>query len=419
MTNSTLRIRLPQLNLYEWIVVLFVLAIPLQPLFTKYGYYAAGGLCMLFFTWCIRRFRLIHFEIYYALFLVYSILSVYRSPNGSYAMVRAMLISFCFAICAVKLLYGVTGDADKTVDFIGYWITKGSVLVTLFCMVSEHPLKAGAQRLGATVFANYGSRMFLTYSLTLSMLFLLQKIMTGKAVKWNYIEILIVFAGIALSGTRKLLLIFAIFVVAYYWIENRKKALKIVQFLAIGAVGIIVLYYLFTNIPFLYNSFWVRFQMLFHFLETGQGDTSTSVRFQMITDAWTAFLSHKFFGVGTDGFRALFTYEGVRLYSHNNFVELLCNLGLTGFLLFYLPYFSSIRKLVKGIIRKTEYGSFFLAALIGILISEFFTITYYQVPFILFYELAALYAKHGTESYQTDIAYSVQSVKEVKESCYE
>jgi O-antigen ligase len=374
---------------------------------------------MLFFVWGIRRIQLIPFEVYYALFLAYSILSVYRSPNGSFAMVKAMLISFCFAVCAVKLLYGVIGNIDETVDFIGYWMIKGSVFIILFCMIYERPFYAGTERLGTTVFEGYGSRMFLTYTLTLSMLFLLKKIMTGKAVKWNYLELVIVFSGMALSGTRKLLLIFVIFIVTYYWVENRKRALKIIKFLAVGGFSLFVLYYLFTNVDFLYNSFWVRFQMLFDFLETGQGDSSASVRFQMIEDAFHTFMSHKLFGVGTDGFKALFSYEGVRLYSHNNFVELLCNLGLTGFLLFYIPYFSSIGKLAKSIKLKTKYGSFFFAALLSILISEFFTITYYQVPFLLFYELAALYAKHGVESCQTETTYSVKPVKHSEESCYE
>ncbi|BCJ93407.1 hypothetical protein acsn021_09760 [Anaerocolumna cellulosilytica] len=419
MTNTTLRIRVPQYSIYECVVILFLLAIPLQPLFTRYGYYAVGGLCMVLFVWGIKRFRFIQFEVYYALFLTYSILSVYRSPNGSFAMIRAMLISFCFAVCAMKLLYGVMGSVDKTVDFVSYWMIKGSVFITIFCILYERPFHIGGSRLGTTVFASYGSRMFLTYALTLSMLFLLQKIMTGKAVRWNYLEVLIVFSGMALSGTRKLLLIFAIFVVVYYWIENRKRALKIMKFLALGGFSIFVLYYLFTNVTFLYNSFWVRFQMLFDFLETGQGDSSASVRFQMIKDAFQTFMSNKLFGVGTDGFKALFAYEGVRLYSHNNFVELLCNLGLTGFLLFYIPYFTTIGKLAKRISLKTKYGSFFLAALLSILVSEFFTITYYQVPFLLFYELAALYAKHGAESYQIETAYPKQTVKHSEESCYE
>jgi len=64
-------------------------------------------------------------------------------------------------------------------------------------------------------------------------------------------------------------------------------------------------------------------------------DSSYSKRTEMIEQGLQLWQQATWFGNGADAFREL---SGQGTYSHNNYVELLCNLGLVGALLFYSLY---------------------------------------------------------------------------------
>jgi O-antigen ligase len=68
-------------------------------------------------------------------------------------------------------------------------------------------------------------------------------------------------------------------------------------------------------------------------------DSSYRVRADMIETGLQLWQKSPIFGNGTDSFRGL---GGFDTYSHNNYVELLCDLGILGVLLFYALHFQAV-----------------------------------------------------------------------------
>ena len=74
-------------------------------------------------------------------------------------------------------------------------------------------------------------------------------------------------------------------------------------------------------------------------------DSSYETRAQMIQQGIDLWLKSPIFGNGLDSFRSL---SGQDTYSHNNYVELLCGLGLVGTLLFYAIYVNVVIRAARA-----------------------------------------------------------------------
>lgn len=93
------------------------------------------------------------------------------------------------------------------------------------------------------------------------------------------------------------------------------------------------------------------------------------------------FVKKPWFGYGLDGFRAMYAnvygVSQTAYYAHNNFIELLVDLGLVGFVLYYLLYVFIFIKGLKALKSKTKSSKFFFALFIALVVSEYARITYY------------------------------------------
>lgn len=200
----------------------------------------------------------------------------------------------------------------------------------------------------------------------------------------NIISIIIQFVMIVLSGSKKglVLLLIPILVLAIdSCIKQPKNILKYIFFFS-------CFLFLIFKIPFLYNMIGYR---VLDFFETiginflpnnsiySQSDTSTTLRINMIVEAFDLFKKHIFFGNGWNAFSALTKY---RYYSHCNYVELLSSMGLFGFTLYYSIYCLFIKKLKT--INKGEQKLLIISLGISLLISDFSSITMYDTVITYF-----------------------------------
>lgn len=92
-----------------------------------------------------------------------------------------------------------------------------------------------------------------------------------------------------------------------------------------------------------------RFDMFFNlFYSTDPVDNSTMTRLDMIAYGLEQFFYRPIQGYGINNFRELFIQtSGWATYSHNNFVELLVNVGFVGFVLYYYIYYIILQKAKK------------------------------------------------------------------------
>jgi O-antigen ligase len=100
-----------------------------------------------------------------------------------------------------------------------------------------------------------------------------------------------------------------------------------------------------------------------------QSDASGADRLQYWRSAWDTFEEHPFVGIGAGGWGMVWNKQDYRDFPHNIFLEILCEEGLVGGLLFSLFFFGSMR-LVWTVLRNpftTSRGRTLAIWAIGIL----------------------------------------------------
>jgi len=164
-------------------------------------------------------------------------------------------------------------------------------------------------------------------------IFLLQKI--GKPN--NIIKYLLIFSSLGLvffeiinTGSRKGIFFTILIIIFYYFSSIRKigNLNKVIYFI----IGLFILsqFALYTiNSPYFY-----RFFESFYYNDVSLTDLH---RYALAQDGIRLFYERPIFGWGADGFRYFNNVDFT--YSHMNFLELLVNYGIIGFILFYSMYF--------------------------------------------------------------------------------
>lgn len=163
-----------------------------------------------------------------------------------------------------------------------------------------------------------------------------------------------------LMGTKKSLLIFAICILIFL-LGSARDPLKLGGRILLGVGAIVVAYLLITKIPALDRSIGHRFEGMFQLFLGGETDKSTASRADYFTHAFQVFLEHPLLGIGQDGYRYL-NRDGT--YSHNNYTEMLANLGLIGFVLYYWIYAWALKYSMRIFKRNILPLSFLLSIVI-------------------------------------------------------
>lgn len=131
-----------------------------------------------------------------------------------------------------------------------------------------------------------------------------------------------------------------------------------------------------------------RIEMTFAILEgrsghMGEGDLE---RQRMIVKGFDYFTMSPIWGNGHANFSYLFSLEDkgghIGHFSHNNYIELLCNLGIIGFLVYYAFYYKTLKSTAK---IHTKANNIVFTYIIVLMILEFGIVSYY-----LFYLLQIL-----------------------------
>lgn len=190
-----------------------------------------------------------------------------------------------------------------------------------------------------------------------------------------------------LTGSKKtiVLLFLGLILIMQY---SSGKTFKLIMIITV--VGLII--YSIFAVPYFYNIIGFRivdFVGNFFHLKTVEYSYSTESRMNMISEGVRIFLNHPIFGGGEKYF-GLLTKSGFS-YSHCNYTEMLCNFGIVGTLVFYLPYFTNIHKLRKNC-KNVDGRRIGISLLIASLILGWMMVIYSDlcinyIPIILSYAL--------------------------------
>ena len=155
--------------------------------------------------------------------------------------------------------------------------------------------------------------------------------------KW-YMNILAMAVAVIaiLTGSRKALMMLLIFIGCYmlFWRPEKNMGHFIGRILGMASVCAIIIVLL-MKVDVLHDAIGNRLETLY--LQWAQGedmDASAITRERMIEVGMQMFKKEPLLGFGHNAFKL---GGGWFTYSHNNYVELLCSLGICGFLIFYIP----------------------------------------------------------------------------------
>lgn len=137
------------------------------------------------------------------------------------------------------------------------------------------------------------------------------------------------------SGSKKALIILALGTIITYVLKYGLSFRFLVFMSGLFIIGILAL-----QLPY-FSSIPKRFSVMIQtFLGNDSVDGSTSERMNMISIGLRLFSGKPIFGYGPVNYAInAAPFLGRPVYSHNNFIELLVNGGVFGFLLFYFSYF--------------------------------------------------------------------------------
>ena len=193
-----------------------------------------------------------------------------------------------------------------------------------------------------------GLKMTIGYAICV---YLLLKGKVNKLLVYGMMGIILLVA--LMSGSRKVIILLVMFTALLMII--RSKGRKRVLYTAYSGLFVVFVYFAVMNIPILYDILGKRIDMVFDTLHGESGGYSMDERTLMIGYGVEFWLESPWLGRGFNAFSILFgNMTGWYTYSHNNFVELLCNTGIIGIVLYYSLTFYIIKGLWKPALKDRD-----------------------------------------------------------------
>lgn len=332
-------------------------------------------LYVIFKNKCIINVKKYNFFWWYLTFIAVSIIAMVYSPDGSflnnssYLLYTTTLILFCF--CTLI-------DSFEKIIIVMRSYEWGSALL-FFILYYTNNLFTD-ERIGGSFTGNsntFALFMMVAFFFT-SWLFLYyeknkyKRIITGMIMIMDLITVL-------LSGARKSVIACMIYIVILFLYKQDKKGRRhFIRNIILIALVLFYVWKLMLNNPYLYNVVGNRMESLINQLLGNQvliKGSSSYLREEYRHAAILGWIKSPIWGHGYDSFHFYNAIvNGHNVYSHNNYTELLYNLGVIGFAVYYFEY---LRLILLGFKSKdTSTKAITIAGMIGILLTEYGQVDY-------------------------------------------
>lgn len=385
--NMFLKIKILDVSLLGFFLLMNAVFTFLGPIYTPVGYVMfLTGVCILLF-FIIFKFRLQcqnRMLIWYIIFWFIMLISLLYSstPSDGFSTIvyvglfHIPVIMSCFMFC----------QNENNIDKLIICYVLASIILSVI-VLKDGPIGIKNVRYGWSTTGGQPNTPALNLGAAVAFCLYLLKKEKSIIKKIIYILFMILFsATIFLTGSRKILIYIAgIFIMdSLYSSKNmRKNMLKIFTVLVIFFFAYIIL----TQNSVMYHTIGSRI-----FTNLSQ-EESSSERAVLRQGAWRYFLSSPLIGNGIDTYKNVNTYH---LYAHNNFLELLCGVGIIGTLLYYSFFVFITIKLWHA--RQNKLNLLFASVMIMTIIIEWYNVNYLQRGVFFVYALA--YCQYSIEQRQ-------------------
>lgn len=308
---------------------------------------------------------------------------------------KAMGVSMATTIDLFKLVlfavvFANVVDSQKRIE--GVFFAASLATVILFIYLAANDMLDTDQRLGneLTGNANTFASVFMVGAFG-SVYLLFCREHRFRLEKLLYIAAFLVQEyAIALSGGRKFFVLPVILLSGVLMMKTNRQGRRHIIRNALIAAGIIaVAFWAIFEVEELYDTIGHRMEGLLNvFTEEGEVDASTISRERLIDEGIRLWLESPLIGHGINAFLEINNYT--YMYAHNNYVELLSDLGLLGCVAYYLFYAVMLHKLL-GLKSADGKKWFWLFALLCMLAFDYGAVSYNLYPTQWMLMLSAVY----------------------------
>lgn len=277
------------------------------------------------------------------LYLLYTIYGLYFLRTGDYN--DDMLIFTCVQNIAIYFCLISFFNHDNWIDYLIIPFILSATFIILYIFSVEKNILLSAQldeRIGGELSGNVNTVGYSMGTLSMVLFYFFIK-------KKNYFVLLVLIVDwliMLLTGSKKTILIILVeLIMAYYYSKNKRKAILWVIILGVG------FYYVLFNIPVFYELIGQRVEDMFGTmfgLPNANYSHSTDDREGMINEGFKLWLQVPLFGGGMNYFSYATKIYSNYGYSHCNVTEVLCNFGIMGFLMYYVPYIKNLFTCIKN-----------------------------------------------------------------------
>lgn len=342
------------------------------------------------------RVRISQTTVWFGVFLLVSLGTMLYSPEkqilgGSFYL---LIVAFILVTCLSQ--YQINRRRIETI--LWTYAMASPVMLLILSATGNLIIKTGdaeeALRLGEELLGNAN---ILALMIMLSVLYALWLLIYSKN---GWIKKILLMASVAvnyygmfLSGGRKYIIVPILFLYVLLLFKQDKKGrthlLRSTAIVVIAAVGV---YLLIMNVPTFYEMIGSRMESLFSFLEGDDKSAlgSDKVRSEMIRIGLEKWKSSPLWGYGFDSFK-YFNREatGHFYYSHNNFVEMLYNGGVIGFIAYYWIYAKGLISALRSRGKASQGArAFIIAMVLSMLFYEYGAINYTSTGTIIMFYIA-------------------------------
>lgn len=293
--------------------------------------------------------HILKFGTYKLLFIILCIISSIWSSNNN---IDHLCISMIYRvlICLCVLVYV---DSEKNFVKLLKFCIIGSCILCIRMIIVIHMSAWGNARVGNFLSHDpdnsYGNTG-ITYVLGVFSAILIGD-KDGILIRNNKMRFLltIIFTIFSLmSGSKKQIFIILIALAILFYIKS-DNPLKLIKNLFIFIIIFCITYFSIMHIQIFYDAIGYRIQSFLSFFGKNNiantNDLSTLSRFSFLKDAYSTFLKHPFIGVGIDSFKYFNTLQFS--WAECNYLEILADLGVLGFAIYYIPHIKIMSRFIK------------------------------------------------------------------------
>lgn len=295
-----------------------------------------------------KGFRINKYTAWYFLFILFGIISAIWAKYDD--AVFSILPSMIRVLLIGVFLYARVQRVEDVENLLFFYLIT-VLYMDLFVgkmMIDYYSLSAFfLKRFGDNFFYNSNAIAVLNVFAILIVIYFFRR-HTGRLTNILHIILSLFFLSVLfLTESKKGILGLLLGVVIFFY--QKVKGVKRLERMCIGLMFIFATIRLVIDIPFLNEIIGYRIEeALDLFTKTGTGDVSSQNRVGLIGLALQMWSDHPILGLGMNNFPMFQTIGEAGYYAHNNYVELLADLGLVGFCLYYYMPMSLLRRRIDN-----------------------------------------------------------------------